>query len=70
VSETLTHMISPADECHRCSHFGVCFHCVVVSYVLACLMVVAAICLLCLLYGGCRMERLLFIGPVRINISK
>jgi hypothetical protein len=40
----------------------------VVSYVLACLMVVAAICLLCG-DGGCRMERLLFIGPARINIS-
>jgi hypothetical protein len=68
VSGTLKHMISPADECHRCSHFGVCFHCVVVSYVLACLMVVAAICLLCG-DGGCRMERLLFTMPVRINIS-
>jgi hypothetical protein len=68
VSGTLKHVISPADECHRCSHFGVCFHCVVVSNVLACLMVVAAICLLCG-DGGCRMERLLFIGPARINIS-
>jgi hypothetical protein len=41
---------------------------VVVSYVLACLMVAAAICLLCG-DGGCRMERLLFIGPARKDIS-
>jgi hypothetical protein len=38
------------------------------SYVLSCLMVVDAICLLCG-DGGCRMERLLFTMPARKDIS-